>query len=308
MIAPYQPAPSGPGMRAPPFMPGAFPPGVPGAQSRWGPGGYQGAPAPSAPATGASTGAKGLVEKISKGEVLPGADAAKRIVLQCNAAKTTPKHLADIICERTGRLYLGLDGDVADSDAAILRLLGLIDALREDSFGKSAVEEIKRGVADQLLSLRSSAKHKAEAEPMLRRLGLIPGGAPAQAVDTMDLLGGGSSSYPAREADLLGGSSDARVKEVDLLGGESSSTGTTQAAAPLVDLLLAPSSSEPASPAGDLVGLSLDVPLAASPALSVPAGASGAGNTMGNGAVLLEKKKPEDAFGFVGAEMFKAKK
>lgn len=320
MIAPYQPAPSGPGMRGPPFVPGALPGGL--QQNRWGPGGYSPSPGGFNPAaalgggsatgSGISTGAKGLVERISKGEVLPGADVAKRLVMQCNAAKTTSKQLADIVCERTGRLYLGLDGDATDCDAAIMRLLSLTVALLDlqEDFAKSAVEEIKRGVADQLLSLRSSAKHKAEADPMLRQLGLLGGGA-AKAAASVDLLGGGSS---AQEADLLGGGGSAPVKEVDLLGGDST------VSAPLADLLggssavtsgsnawdpvMAPA---PVSGGGDLVGLNLDTP-AAAPVMPVSTfGAAPAAATLGAGAVLPEKKKkPEDAFGFVGAEMFKA--
>ena len=67
------------------------------------------------------------------------------------------------MCERARRLYLGLDGEPSEADAALARLLQLADVLAKEStdFAKSAVEEIKKGVSEEFLSLRSSAKHKA---------------------------------------------------------------------------------------------------------------------------------------------------
>jgi len=94
-IAPYQP--SGPGVRMPPFVPNA--PGAPGFQGSM----------PSMPAGGVSS-TKTMVEQISKGQIIPGPESAKRLVSQCSATKVTPSQLGDAICERIRRLYLGLDG------------------------------------------------------------------------------------------------------------------------------------------------------------------------------------------------------
>jgi len=343
VIAPYQPAASGPGMRPPPFVPGAnVTPGI--QQGRWGPGGYNPAPqsaASSGSAVSAPTGAKGLVERIAKGEVLVGPDVAKRLVSQCTASKTTAKQLGEIVCERTRRLYLGLDGgDPADSDAALARMLGLVDALAQQGsdLTNSAVEEIKKGVNEELLSLRSSAKHKDAAEPMLRRLGLL---GKALATEVPDLLGGGgggSSSKPptagpAETSDLLGGSDSTpqRTTTADLLGTDDSlatlpaapavvgtTAGTTNVAA--LDPFLAPAaSSATTAGSGSLLGglTSLDVPVPVSP-LNVAAGSSTSPGSVavavpagGPGVAALAalgkpQKKDEDAFGFVGAEMSKA--
>lgn len=336
VIAPYQPAPSGaPGsFRAPPYIPGGaaagFQPGgfQPGGAGPWGPAGYGGAPAGFAPGAGGASssspggnaGAKGLVERLTKGEVLVGPDVVKRLVSQCNAAKTTSKQLADLVCERTRRLYLGLDGgDPAEADAALARLLSLTDALKNDSsdLAKSAVEDIKKGVNEEFLSLRSSAKHQATAVPMLQRLGMIEGGAGGAAASAnVDLLGGGGGA--AQEADLLGGVSQPAA-EVDLLGGGG---GSAPANSGLGDLLggagasrssaAGPASLDPLAPQGGglLGGLTLDsspsLPAVAVPS-AAPAGVA-AGTTLGTGAVMKEAKKDEDIFGFVGAEMSKANK
>lgn len=327
VIAPYQPAPSGaPGsFRAPPFIPGGAAAGFqPGGAGPWGPAGYGGGAAGFAPGAGGASssspgvnsGAKGLVERLSKGEVLVGPDVVKRLVSQCNAAKTTSKQLADMVCERTRRLYLGLDGgDPAEADAALSRLLSLTDALMTDSsdLAKSAVEEIKKGVNEEFLSLRSSAKYQATAVPMLQRLGMVEGGAGAAASANVDLLGSGGGGA-AQEADLLGGVAQPAA-EVDLLGGAGGS-GSTPANSGLGDLLVGASSSSAAGPAsldplapqggGLLGGLTLDSS-PSRPAVAVPS-ATPAGTTLGTGAVLKEAKKDEDIFGFVGAEMSKANK
>eukprot|EP00443_Scrippsiella_acuminata_P064042 CAMPEP_0115448046 /NCGR_PEP_ID=MMETSP0271-20121206/40285_1 /TAXON_ID=71861 /ORGANISM="Scrippsiella trochoidea, Strain CCMP3099" /LENGTH=446 /DNA_ID=CAMNT_0002874147 /DNA_START=75 /DNA_END=1413 /DNA_ORIENTATION=+ len=190
------------------------------ARSSGGPGGYSsGAAGSSAPSGAGASGAKALVERIAKGEVLVGPDVAKRLVSQCQATKTSGKQLGDMVCERTRRLYLGLDGgDPADADASLARLLGLADELQKQGveLAKTAVEDIKKGVNEELLSLRSSAKHKDAAEPMLQRLGLVGKAAAAE----VDLLGG-AGGRAGGEADLLGGGSAAAApaKEADLLGG-----------------------------------------------------------------------------------------
>lgn len=46
------------------------------------------------------------------------------------------------MCERARRLYLGLDGDPSEADAALARLLQLADVLKSEStdFAKTAVE------------------------------------------------------------------------------------------------------------------------------------------------------------------------
>lgn len=301
----------------PPFVPGPGPmPGMAG--SHWGPAGYSpGGSLPGAPAAPTASGAKNLVERVAKGEILPGADSATRLVQQCNATKTTAKQLAEAVCERTGRLYLGLDG-IDDSDAALLRLLGLVEALakQDGDFAKMAVEEIKKGTTDQFLSLRSNAKHKDAAEPLLRSLGMIAGAPKSAPAATVDLLGGDDKP---QEANLLGNnrSSASRAAEVDLLGGVTSSPAPASAPAaptPAADLLLgldstpATGSSSPwTQGAGDLAGLNLDL-AAPGPTASVglsAGAASPAPGTMGAGAVLPEKKS-EDIFGFVGAEMTKA--
>ncbi|CAE7240230.1 Ank1 [Symbiodinium microadriaticum] len=318
VIAPYTPAPAGPSHR-PPFVPGAGP-GFPaagfqqgaaaaGASGRWGPGGYSG-PAPGAGAgSGASSsasGAKGFVERIAKGDVLVGADAAKRLVSQCSHAKTTAKQLAEMVCERSRRLYLGLDGgDPAEADAALARLLALTDAIYSSDtsdFAKTAVEEIKKGVSEEFMSLRSSAKHKDGALPALQRLGFLG----AKAAQEADLLGGEA------EVDLLGGGGavQAAAPSADLLGGEQSSAPSQPASAGLVDTL-DPLLSAPSAPSGGLLaGLALDAPAPASApaAPAAPAAPGAKAGTLGAGATLPKDSAKEDIFGFVGAEMSKANK
>jgi len=330
VIAPYTPAPAGPSHR-PPFVPGAgpgFPAGfqqgaAAGAAGRWGPGGYSG-PAPGAGAgSGASSsasGAKGFVERIAKGDVLVGADAAKRLVSQCSHAKTTAKQLAEMVCERSRRLYLGLDGgDPAEADAALARLLALTDAIHSSDtsdFAKTAVEEIKKGVSEEFMSLRSSAKHKDGALPALQRLGFLGGG--TKAAQEADLLGGeATTSAPAAEVDLLGGGGGggavpAAAPSADLLGGEQSSAPSQPASAGLVDTL-DPLLSAPSAPSGGLLaGLSLDAaPAPASAPAAAPAAPAAPGakaGTLGAGATLPKDSAKEDIFGFVGAEMSKANK
>lgn len=361
-IAPYQPAPAGPaGVKGsiPPFVPGGQ---LPGAQ-RWGPSGYNAptssgynAPTSSASASsggsGSSSGAKALVDRIAKGEVLVGADVAKRLVSQCQATKVTYKQLGELVSERVRRLYLGLDDGGADTDAALARLLSLADALlqQDSELAKNAVKEIKGSVHEELLSLRSLAKYKDQAEPQLGRLGLIGGeGGGAGGAAAADLLGGGggssAASAPAKaaapaEADLLGGGGTgggAAVADADLLGGGSSSATTGVS---MLDPLMAPApaantgggsnllaglsmdastpagapvlpttSSSPAH-AGDLASLQLGGPAPMASGLAAPMGGSGAG--MGGSPALASlvqaqnKKKDEDAFGFVGAELSKA--
>jgi len=330
-IAPYQPAPSGPPGRAAPFVPGMGNAGQPA----WGPAGY----APGAPNAGLGggvsqsstpSGAKGLVERIAKGEVLVGPDVAKRLVSQCQAAKTRAKQLGDMVCERVRRLYLGLDGsDPADADASIARLLSLTNELNKQGtdFSNEAVKVIKAGVSEELLSLRSSAKHKDSAETMLRNVGLVEGGSSA-AAETADLLGGDSkpsTNSPASvmDADLLGGSvttsSPAVATNADLLGGMSTSS-VAPAAAPLassgiasLDPLLGPTSTPSVGGSSLFGGLDLNTPVPTT--VSPGAGAAGTPNmatlgatpgTMAAGAFLPQGKKDEDAFGFVGAEILKA--
>mmetsp|Transcript_74652 Transcript_74652/g.139372 ORF Transcript_74652/g.139372 Transcript_74652/m.139372 type:complete len:391 (+) Transcript_74652:83-1255(+) len=193
-IAPYQP--SGPGVRMPPFVPNA--PGAPGFQGSM----------PSMAAGGVSS-TKTMVEQISKGQIIPGPESAKRLVSQCSATKVTPSQLGDAICERIRRLYLGLDGSV-DADVGILCLLTLADALHseESRFAKEAAVKVKEGVPEELLSLRSSVANKSKAEPMLTRLGLVQ---PAQEVNLLgdlsaeaDLLGNSAGAAPAAEVNLLG--------------------------------------------------------------------------------------------------------
>lgn len=316
VIAPYTPAPGGPAPRPPPFVPGGNL-GGPGA-SRWGPAGYApGVPgsAPGSSTSSATTGAKGLVDRISKGDVLVGPDVAKRLVSQCNHAKTTAKQLAEMICERSRRLYLGLDGDPSEADASLARLLHFTDVLKQtdsSEFAKTAVEEIKKGVAEEFMSLRSSAKHKDTVTPMLQRLGFLSG---AAATET-DLLGGAATQ--AQEVDLLGGeSASGAVSAPDLLGAMDSAP----AASPTPVDTLDPLASGTSSASQGLLGISLDAPPAPS-AASAASAASGpapaptpavtaAGaktGTLGAGAVLPKDSEKEDIFGFVGAEMSKANK
>lgn len=293
--------------------------GGPGA-SRWGPAGYApgvpGVPgsAPGSSTSSATSGAKGLVDRISKGDVLVGPDVAKRLVSQCNHAKTTAKQLAEMICERSRRLYLGLDGDPSEADASLARLLHFTDVLKQtesSEFAKTAVEEIKKGVAEEFMSLRSSAKHKDTVTPMLQRLGFLSG---AAATET-DLLGGAATQ--AQEVDLLGGESASGAVSApsDLLGAMDSAP----ASAPTPVDTLDPLASGTSSASQGLLGISLDgpTPSPAAPSAPAPSGpapaptpavtAAGAKTgTLGAGAVLPKDSEKEDIFGFVGAEMSKA--
>lgn len=251
VIAPYEPAPSGLAGGIPPYVPGGFSSSnisyngalsssyTGGAssmpQGRWGQAGYSastgsggaGAPSGSGGATSSAAG-KALVDRISKGEVLVGPDVAKRLTSQCSATGATAKQLAETICECASHLYLGLDGgDPADADASLARLLDLTDALRlmGTDFTQQVVKAVTANVSEELLSLRSSAKHKDAAEPQLRNLGLL-----GKTPDMPDLLGSGGAAAPSQvEADLLSGakepagaldllSSSTAADEADLLG------------------------------------------------------------------------------------------
>lgn len=156
------------------------------------------------------------VDRIAAGEVLAGADAARRLTQQCIAASVSADRLGDAICTRVRRLYLGLDGgDQAEADEAMARLLALVHFLwqQEQEFGKAVARVVKEGAGEELLSLRSSTKHRVEAERILQQLGLC-GDAPPPA-PTCDLLGDESAApedverpktraVPHESGDLLG--------------------------------------------------------------------------------------------------------
>lgn len=345
-IAPYQPAPSGPaGMRPAPFVPGLLPGAQPGLQQgKWGPSGY--GPAPGVSASGSSgTGSKAFVERIAKGEVIVGADSVKRLVSQCQATKTTAKQLGEMVCERARRLYLGLDGgDAGDTDESLARLLGLANALAQQGtdFSKEAVKVISSGVSEEFLSLRSSAKHKDLAEPMIRRLGLGGQGGAAPAPETADLLGGGAATATATaQADLLGGAASAApaAKEADLLGGggggEADLLGGGGGSSSLADALAPAASASnaqplsfdpiltPADPAsagagpGLLGGVTFDAAPAAAPtpapgasmaAMSSMGAVAPAGHAALAAMATGKAEKSKDTFDFVGDEMSKATK
>lgn len=225
-IAPYQPqGKSGALGAGAGFVPGSFatshsrPAGAPS----FGTPGF-GAPGYGAPGFGAAASsqassgqnlAKGVVDQVASGQTLPGPEVAKRLVGQCSSARMDGAKLAQLISEKARRLYLGLDGsDPAGTDASLARLLALTDALNTltDKLAKEAVEKIKDGISEELLSLQSSAKHRQEAEPMLRRLGLLK-----KAPEMADLLGDAAPTPAAasNSTDLLGGG----AQETDLLGG-----------------------------------------------------------------------------------------
>jgi len=195
-IQPYVPA--GPGQRPAPFVPG----GQFGLQ--------QGFNVPK-PSDG-SSGRRGFVESIAKGDITAGPQSAKRFLSMCTSTKVTGKQAAELICERARRLYLGLDDSCgADTDSAIMRLLTLIDALAQESspVGKEAAAEAASGISEELLSLQSNAKHRAAAEPMLQRIGILKGATTTTTTTTtttasMDLLGAAEPSTP-QNVDLLGG-------------------------------------------------------------------------------------------------------
>lgn len=343
-IAPYQPAPSGPTSRAPPFVPG-FSPNAPGGfqqPGRWGPAGYNpasGMPAPAPRDANTQSGAKGLIERIAKGEVLVGQDVAKRLVSQCQATKTTGKQLGEMICERSRRLYLGLDGgDPADADSALLRLLSLVDALSQmpaSEVAKAAAGDATKGVSEEFLSLQSSTTHRAAAEQFLKRLGLVAGagsGASSSASAGVDLLGGDGNdrsapavaSAPTASTDLLGAGDAVAAPASSGLsddifgGGEGSAAAFAPASAPPGVGSLDPLSAAPPAAAGSaagsnvLAGLSMDFAPAstASPGSTSTGAAPVAGaaaGTLGAGAKLASSEKKEDEpFSFVGAELSKA--
>jgi hypothetical protein len=206
-IAPYQLAPTG--GKVSPFVPG----GVALPQGTWGPAGYS-----SWSGAAPSGGSKSYVERIAKGELIVGPDVAKRLVQQCSAAKTTAKQLGEIVSERARRLYLGLDGgEASDADQGLIHLLLLVSELHAQgtAFSNEAVDVVTSGVSEELLSLRSSAKHREQAEPLLGALGLITIAA--------DLLGTDDAPAPpsreATDADLLGDSTSAAPR-MDLLSVE----------------------------------------------------------------------------------------
>lgn len=191
-IQPYVPA--GPGQRPAPFVPG----GQFGLQ--------QGINVPK-PSDG-SSGRRGFVESIAKGDITAGPQSAKRFLSMCTSTKVTGKQAAELICERARRLYLGLDDSCgADTDSAIMRLLTLIDALAQESspVGKEAAAEAASGISEELLSLQSNAKHRAAAEPMLQRIGIVKGATTTTTTSaSMDLLGAAEVSTP-QNVDLLDG-------------------------------------------------------------------------------------------------------
>jgi len=205
LIQPYVPA--GSGQRPAPFVPG----GQFGLQSG------MSAPKPS----DGSSGRRGFVESIAKGDITAGPQSAKRFLSMCTSAKVTGKQAAELICERARRLYLGLDDSCgADTDCAIMRLLTLIDALAQENspVGNETVAEAASGISEELLSLQSNAKHRETAEPMLQRIGIIKG-----VSSSMDLLGAAEASTP---------------QNVDLLDGLISEPSSAPAAATSNDLLL----------------------------------------------------------------------
>jgi hypothetical protein len=296
VIAPYEPAPSGPPLLSSGYSSG---PSI-SPQGYWGPGGYSSASGGGSTASsGGSSGSKALIERISKGEALVGSDVAKRLVSQCSATNTSAKQLAEMVSERIRRLYLGLDGgDPADADAALFRLLGLVEALRllGTDFVRDVVKEVVADVSEELTSLRSSIKHKDEAMPLLHSLGLLG----KAANDIPDLLASGNneveeSSQPlaphsvadlldvageelprhtstAQEADLLGsaGMPDAEVDllssatalatEADLLGVDGVVNSASNSKDASLELLLSEESVPSSAVAGSdlLAGLTID--------------------------------------------------
>mmetsp|Transcript_14401 Transcript_14401/g.36846 ORF Transcript_14401/g.36846 Transcript_14401/m.36846 type:complete len:432 (-) Transcript_14401:109-1404(-) len=217
-IAPYQPR-ADPRARPPPFVPGAAAYGgsqgsYPGAMGGFpgAPGAFGAPPAPQ-PASGLSR-VKGVVDQVVKGQIIPGPEVAKRLLSQCSAAGINSSKLGELLTESARRLYLGLDGSPETADASLARILGITDALAQQSdnaLARGAVHSVVAGASEELLSLRSSAAHRAAVEPMLRRIGLVKE-APVQEVD---LLGEGPPSS-AQSTDLLGDSCPSA--SVDLLG------------------------------------------------------------------------------------------
>merc|ERR1712039_987826 len=180
---------------------------------------------------------------------------------------------------------------------------------------------------EEFLSLRSSAKHKDAAEPMLKRL---VDGVAAPPVESVDLLGGGStaSSAPApavETADLLGTKEEIVtttptvaapvLADSDLLG----SLAEPSAGVASLDPMVSSASSAPVPSGGSVLdGLTLDTPSTA----AAPSSASDEGKPSDKTAhvpaksgidaaaaaalasLSIEQNNPnQDAFGFVGAEM-----
>lgn len=221
-IAPYQP--NAGGFNAP----GAFRPPAPGAPAF---GGFPGQAPPFAPpfvpggqfpgahsaagyGASASSGPKGLIERVAKGETLPGKEVAGRLAGQCVSTKVSAAQLGEFVADRVRRLYLGLDGD---GDEGMMRMLQLVDAMKthESPIMKEAVKKLKDAVSEEFLSLKSSSKYKDAAVPMLQRLGLL-------GVESLpDLLGEEPAAAPATSVDLLGDSAPTAIpsqpKTTDLL-------------------------------------------------------------------------------------------
>ncbi|CAJ1443990.1 unnamed protein product [Effrenium voratum] len=165
-IAPYQPNAFGPGRSAAPFTPGQFQghaPFVPGGQFS-GPGSFNPAYGGYGGQQQANTGSgpKGLIERVAKGDALPGKEVAGRLAQQCASSKVSATQLAEHVADRVRRLYLGLDNE---GDEGILRMLQLVDAMKtqESAMMNEAVAKVKDSVKEELLSLNSSTKHKERA-------------------------------------------------------------------------------------------------------------------------------------------------
>eukprot|EP00435_Cladocopium_sp_Y103_P027101 s3996_g6.t1 len=210
-IAPYQPtgggfpAPGAGAFRPPAFgAPGAFP-GAPGQAAPFAPpfvpGQFPGAPNPAGYSASASSGPKGLIERVAKGETVPGKEVAGRLAGQCVSTKVSAAQLGEFVADRVRRLYLGLDGD---GDEGLLRMLQLVDAMKmhDSPIMKEAVQKLKDAVGEEFISLKASSKHKDVAVPMLQRLGLLG------AESLPDLLGEepAAASSTGASVDLLGDS------------------------------------------------------------------------------------------------------
>mmetsp|Transcript_5103 Transcript_5103/g.14225 ORF Transcript_5103/g.14225 Transcript_5103/m.14225 type:complete len:500 (-) Transcript_5103:414-1913(-) len=261
-ITPYQLAPTG--GRVSPFVPG----GVALPQGTWGPAGYS-SWSGAAPSGG---GAKSYVERIAKGELIVGPDVAKRLIQQCSAAKTSPKQLGEIISERARRLYLGLDGgEASDADQGLIHLLLLVNELHVQgtAFSNEAVEVVKSGVSEELLSLRSSAKHREQAEPLLGAIGLVTiaadllgteaPAAPSREATNADLLGESTSAAPSM--DLLSVEEQCSPEHVDLVSGMCDSTPAMSSVADLDPLAPGSVSATTDGSSGLLDGLSIHDPV-----------------------------------------------
>lgn len=203
IIAPYQPA-----VTYPPGRPSVPPPAPNLTQGNWGLGSYstESSHLPGAVAVPRSTGARGLVERVANGEILSGPDAARRLCSQCKAGDVGSVQLGGFFAERANRAYLGLDDcDLNDADAALARLLMLLEALvaTDSEFGRKVVGEVKRLAIEEFLSLRSSVKYRGDAESQLTRLGFFgtTDAAPLQLLETGPEA---QSLDPEEPEDLLG--------------------------------------------------------------------------------------------------------